>query len=144
MSRSPRLHPLVLVVDDDFVIRRSIAELLEAEGYRVVSAASGRDALAYLHTHGPACTVILLDVRMPDINGVQFRQLQQADPALAHIPVVVCSAHLDHPDIALLHPAEVLPKPFRAEQLLGMLGRYCGAEPPTEEPTLREREVGEG
>lgn len=82
---------LVLVVDDNADIRASLELLLPMFGFAVATAADGLEALDYLHTH-EAPALILLDLRMPLMGGVQFRREQLRDPNLAGIPVVVCSA----------------------------------------------------
>ena len=86
--RRPR-HP-VLVVGDHERTQDAVERLLHLRGYTVVKVANGEDALAYLQRGGPAC-LIVLDVAMPQMDGRTFRERQLADPALAHIPVVVFS-----------------------------------------------------
>jgi CheY-like chemotaxis protein len=81
----------VMVVDDERDIRRGIADALELEGYEVVEAADGREALQKLRrSERPAA--IVLDLMMPGMNGWQFRDEQRRDPELAGIPVIVVSA----------------------------------------------------
>jgi CheY-like chemotaxis protein len=80
----------VLVVEDHERTQEAIERLLHLRGYTVVKAASGHDALAYLRGGGSAC-LIVLDAVMPEMDGWAFREYQLADPALAHIPVVVFS-----------------------------------------------------
>jgi CheY-like chemotaxis protein len=81
----------VMVVDDDYDIRTVVGELLRLEGYRVLEARDGSDALGRLDDAGKP-DLILLDLTMPRMNGLEFRQRQQADPRLAGIPVVLMSA----------------------------------------------------
>src|SRR6476646_3849700 len=83
---------LLLVVDDDPIIRESLADLLHDEGYVVMTAVNGKDALARLRaSDSPAC-VILLDLVMPLMSGPEFYEEMRKDTALADIPVVVISA----------------------------------------------------
>src|SRR5512138_2541112 len=86
-------RPTVLVVDDDESVRESLALALELEGYMVLRAAHGIDALLVLRT-GIRPDVILLDLEMPVMPGWEFRERQLADPALADIPVVIVSSSL--------------------------------------------------
>jgi CheY-like chemotaxis protein len=85
---------LILVVDDSADIRASLELLLPMFGFDVATAGNGLEALEYLHTHA-APGLILLDLRMPVMGGVQFRREQRHDPGLADIPVVVCSGEID-------------------------------------------------
>src|SRR4051794_20026068 len=89
-SSGPEPSPstAVLIVDDNNALRETLAELLEGTGYGVACAANGRQALDYLRTGGlPG--LILLDVRMPVMNGWKLLKVLEADPALRRIPVVV-------------------------------------------------------
>lgn len=81
----------ILVVDDNPEIRKLLRALLQRDGHAVATAGDGAQALAYLR-HQPPPALILLDLRMPGIDGWSFRAQQQADPRLASIPVVVFSA----------------------------------------------------
>jgi CheY-like chemotaxis protein len=78
----------ILVVDDDQSQRDMVAELLRSEGFAAMTAPNGADALTRLRS-GLAAKVILLDLRMPVMDGWAFLRAQRSDPALAHIPVVV-------------------------------------------------------
>src|SRR4051794_34975510 len=80
----------ILLVDDDPEIRDSLASLLTDEGYQVATSRDGPQALAQLRT--PPADLIILDLRMPVMDGWQFRTLQRADPMLSEIPVIAVSA----------------------------------------------------
>jgi CheY-like chemotaxis protein len=86
---SPSAHP-VLLVDDDSGVRRTLAKFLGRDGIQVVEADNGQTALSYLKDGGQA-GVIVLDLRMPVMDGFTFRAEQRREPALANIPVVVLS-----------------------------------------------------
>lgn len=103
----------VLIVDDEIDIREAVAELLAEEGYAVLAAASGVEALKKLREHHPA--VVLLDLMMPGMNGWEFRAVQKGDPDLSRIPVIVLSALGRSSGV----DAEgYLQKPFEIQQLL--------------------------
>src|ERR671936_2631944 len=86
----------VLVVDDDAAARNVIAQLLHLEGFAPITASNGLEALQFLRAGGPA-KVILLDLKMPVMDGWAFWQEQRRDAKIAAIPVVVLSAAVDRP-----------------------------------------------
>jgi CheY-like chemotaxis protein len=117
----------VLLVDDDFAILDGVAEFLEGEGFAVVSASNGLEALNRLRS-GLRVDVIVLDVMMPMMDGWDFRAEQLADPSLRDIPVVVISACGFTPD-TLRHQFkadDVLAKPLDLEGFIGALKGICG------------------
>jgi CheY-like chemotaxis protein len=94
-SPAPEPHRCsVLVVDDDADIRELLRVALTADGYHVAGVPNGREALYHLRSHADIC-IILLDLMLPVMDGVQFRAAQRNDRALAWIPLVVMSAALD-------------------------------------------------
>jgi CheY-like chemotaxis protein len=108
---------VILVVDDDDASRNAMQVLLEMDGFRVVTAADGKEGLDYLHA-GLQPMAILLDLCMPRMDGFQFRSAQAQEPKLANIPVVVYSAQLHANDrIAALKPAAYFEKPFDVDRL---------------------------
>lgn len=116
----------VLIVDDDTDLRRALTELLEEEGYAVVGAADGRDALAKLQA-GLRPALILLDLMMPGMNGWDFRKAQLDDPELRALSVVVVTASGSDPATirAQLGPVELLAKPIHPNDLLDVVGRLA-------------------
>jgi CheY-like chemotaxis protein len=119
----------ILVVEDNADVRSAMTRLLQAAGYRVTSAADGREALQCLRREPPA--VILLDLAMPVMTGWQFRAEQQHDPALATIPVVVVSAEEGLSRIAgALGAAGHVPKPVDVDALLSHLDGLTGSSGP--------------
>jgi CheY-like chemotaxis protein len=111
----------VLLVDDDAAVRRTIARFLTFEGFVVVEANNGLEALTYLRTGAGAC-VIVLDLRMPVMDGWTFRREQRLDPELKDIPVVVLSG-ADADRFAELEAAESFEKPVRMSQVVGAVRR---------------------
>jgi CheY-like chemotaxis protein len=121
-----RAAPKVLLVDDDFAILDGVSDFLESEGFRVVSASNGLDALNQLRS-GLRVDAIVLDVMMPMMDGWDFRAEQLADPALRDIPVVVISACGFSPE-TLQHQFktdDVLPKPLELGGFLRALRVAC-------------------
>ena len=115
----------VMVVEDDFSIRETLRELLEDEGFAVSWAANGRDALARLEA-GDSPRLILLDLMMPVMDGLEFRSAQQRDPRLSQIPVVVISAeHGLEQTASTMAVQGFLAKPFELDALIATVQRYC-------------------
>jgi CheY-like chemotaxis protein len=114
----------ILVVDDDPDIRETLAELLREEGYAVISASHGREALCALELE-PRPDLILLDLMMPVMDGWQFRREQTKDPEISSIPVVVISATGRDDVVSALGAARFLKKPINLEQLLSVVEQHC-------------------
>ncbi len=114
--------PLVLVVDDEKATRELIARGLEKEGFRLMAAASGEEALQLARERKP--DVISLDVLMPGMDGWMVLRALKADPLTAPIPVVMVSM-LDDRDIGhALGASDYLTKPFDRQKLVAALRRY--------------------
>ena len=77
----------ILVVEDDALISRMYQKVFESEGYEVFMAVDGQIGLDLARTKKP--TIILLDIMMPKLNGLQMLQQLKADPDIAKIPVIV-------------------------------------------------------
>lgn len=113
----------VFIVDDDPDICEVMQLILESHGYRVVTAESGAEALDKLRAGVEPC-LILLDLMMPNMNGIQFRSEQRRDPALVSIPVVMVSAGGDVAAKAAAVGLEGLLKPIDLEVLLETVKRF--------------------
>jgi CheY-like chemotaxis protein len=121
-ASAPAALPLVLVVDDEKATRELIARGLEKEGFRLVAAASGEEALQLARERKP--DVISLDVLMPGMDGWMVLRALKADPLTAPIPVVMVSM-LDDRDIGhALGASDYLTKPFDRQKLVAALRRY--------------------
>jgi CheY-like chemotaxis protein len=120
VSQRAAVRREVLVVDDDFSAREVLTELLKDEGYSIISAADGREALNYLRDASPP-GVIILDLMMPVMDGWEFLDHQSHNPALLDTPAIVTTATLPlHP----LRAQAVLQKPLRFQFLLEMIERF--------------------
>ena len=111
-------RPIVLVEDDE-AIRETFCELLEEEGYRVLTANNGREALAVLDSlHGEPC-LVLLDMMMPVMDGWEFLGALRTDQH--DIPVVVISAVAE----ATAGAVRVVRKPVDIDTLLDAVHQYA-------------------
>src|SRR5687768_5264616 len=82
----------ILIVDDAPEIRELLVEAVRSEGYLVDQAGNGAEALAYLAQRDCNCGLVIIDVMMPLMSGIEFRRRQRAEPSLAHSPVLFITA----------------------------------------------------
>lgn|SRR5579862_646013 len=113
----------ILVVDDDPDIPALLQSILTTHGFAVTGATSGPSALALLRRGLTPC-LILVDLEMPQMSGVELKRERSQDEALKDIPVVVTSASREHLD--RLHLSiETLGKPFSLSQLIEIVREHC-------------------
>jgi DNA-binding NtrC family response regulator len=117
------------VVDDEPVVRRFAARVLEAEGFLVSEAGDGADALRLLHEEVPDVDAVISDIVMPRLNGVEL--LQVLSTTHPQLPVLLMSgyAHTQLEGMGIAPPCAILMKPFPAERLVEEVRRCLrGAE----------------
>lgn len=120
----------VLVVEDDPDVREMLATLLSTEGFYVVGAEDGLEALHLLrivrHRAPETPCLILLDLTMPRLGGNEFRRVQLSDPTVASVPVAVMSGAADIEQHArALGAVATVAKPIDCDLLLDVVRRYC-------------------
>jgi CheY-like chemotaxis protein len=108
----------ILLIEDDFETQAAVANLLRDEGYEVDCAANGAEGLLALSERSKAPALIILDVWMPHMDGLQFRAAQTAEPRLAGIPVLVTTAVKPKPGTPEMVGVPVLMKPLSTKVLL--------------------------
>jgi DNA-binding response OmpR family regulator len=113
----------LLLVEDETVLRRLIAEFLRGEGFEVIEAADGSQGATLYASHGPF-DLVLLDLNLPVLSGVDVcRRIKALQP---HQPVLICSAAILDWHIAAFHDLRVdqfLTKPYHPLDLLDRIGR---------------------
>ncbi|HWE64413.1 MAG TPA: response regulator [Chloroflexota bacterium] len=115
----------VLVVDDDEMIIAVLRDALEDEGYEVLSAVNG-GALPIARQRQPQ--VILLDIMMPGMDGVEVSKRLRADPVTERIPIVAMSASTMLAQVADQMPIDDrLSKPFEIDRLYDVVARWTQA-----------------
>lgn len=120
------VSPKVLLVDDDFEIREAVADLLRDDGYDVVVAQNGAQALEYLDGGEALPALILLDVSMPVMDGFAFRTRQKLNPLWAQIPTVMTSADTHVKERAAeMGILDYLQKPIELGDLFALVAKYC-------------------
>jgi two-component system alkaline phosphatase synthesis response regulator PhoP len=122
----------ILVVDDDPLIVVIVRSVLEQEGFQVAVAASGAECLEAVAKQPP--DLLVLDIAMPVMNGVETLRVVREQPQTADLPVIVLSARTGERDVAIGQAAGAnlyLPKPFTPEELVAATRQLLGA---AEEP----------
>lgn len=118
-------RPLVLLAEDDRVNARILLSLLGRTGCRTVHALDGAQACEEALRETPA--LILMDVMMPVMDGLEATRRIREDIRLRHIPVIGVTAHGNSADCLAAGMDEMLAKPVRAEQIRDLVSRYCPA-----------------
>lgn len=113
----------VLIIEDEASVREAMRDVLELEGYTVVAAVDGANAIEILRRSKQPPSVILLDLMMPKMNGWEFLDFQKSDPRYSKIPVVVCSAYRE--SAKSIRPAAVISKPVQRTALLKTVEAFC-------------------
>jgi CheY-like chemotaxis protein len=111
----------VLVVDDDAELREGLCDVLVEEGYSVIGATDGADALEHLREFALP-DVVLLDLGMPRMDGYEFLARRDADDLLKSVPVIVISSSTDRRRMRF-PVTTTLTKPVDLVMLLGALRR---------------------
>ena len=109
--------PVVYVVDDDISVREALELMIKQEGWRVATFASAREFLSHPHVPTPGCLV--LDINLPDVDGLELQARVAADRT--DLPIIVITGHCDVPMTVRAMKAgaiEFLPKPFSDDVLL--------------------------
>ena len=125
---SPRT-PLILVVDDSITVRRVTQRLLLRDGYRVVMAADGLQALERLQEEIPA--VVLSDIEMPRMDGFDLARNIRADARTKDLPIIMITSRIaeKHNEHAVeLGVNHYLGKPYSEDELLRLIQQYCSIQ----------------
>jgi chemosensory pili system protein ChpA (sensor histidine kinase/response regulator) len=125
--------PTVMVVDDAASMRSAIVRVLRHEGYDTVTAGNGREALTALEMHTP--DLILLDVLMPELDGLALLEVLHTHPRWKSLPVVMLTAvsdtHVIRRAEQLGAKAYLVKAAFSVGQVLELVKRYVPTVPPS-------------
>jgi DNA-binding response OmpR family regulator len=119
---------LVLIADDDRDILSLVRAVLERSGHEVVSAGDGAEALASVALRRPDLAV--LDITMPQVDGLEVLRRLRADPATSDLPVILLSAQAQEADVSRGFAAGAsayVKKPFSPRELVARVGELLGA-----------------
>jgi CheY-like chemotaxis protein len=131
----------VLVADDEPEVVDLVRMMLEWEGYAILAAVDGEEAVARAQADQP--DLILLDVRMPKMSGLNVLNHLRADPTTADIPVIMLSVVTTYPDVrsALERGAVAyLPKPFELREMVRLVARVLAMDT-KERETLQQQAI---
>ena len=123
-------HPLVLIVDDNDRNRKLARDVLRMAGIRTLEAATAAEGIALASEHLP--DVILMDLRLPDLDGTEAARMLRADPHTSRIPVVAVTAlPLDARDDWLFNAgfAGYIVKPIDTDAFPDVVRGYCARGP---------------
>jgi len=123
------LPKTILIVDDMLTLRQSVRIILERQGYVVVEAGDGQEALQKIAKSCP--DLVLLDLMMPTMSGLEVLEHIAADEALRGLPIIVLTAVADRRQMRRfieMGVADYLLKPFTPNALLNQVRRALGEE----------------
>ena len=110
-------RPVILIAEDDSIVRELLQEVLEIDlGAEVHAASGGFGLLDLLEKTTPS--VIVLDIVMPDMDGLDIAEMVQADPRLRGTPIVAVTAQSNHDPIFEAGCSAVVETPFQIEDLV--------------------------
>lgn len=119
INRSITAMKKILVIEDESLIRESVIEVLELQGYKCIEAANGREGIIAAQKHQP--DLILCDIKMPEMNGHEVLIALREDPSISSIPFIFLSALVDKKDFRTgmeLGADDYITKPFTNPDLL--------------------------
>ena len=119
----------ILSVDDSGTMRRIIGRAIQVLGYELLEAGNGLEALATLAAHPGEVALVILDVNMPEMDGMETLTRIKADPALQPIPVMMLTTDSDRGRIIQAVQAgasNYLTKPFSQDDLLSKIAACLG------------------
>lgn len=129
-AMADRVRPTLLIVDDDDMQRKLVATMLKGENYSLLFAISGMDALALLRKVRP--DVILMDITMPGLDGLETTRRLKAVPGLLHVPVIMITGHSEGNvviDSLSAGAAGFVVKPFDRLSLIGKITKALRKRP---------------
>lgn len=121
-----------LVADDSLSVRRALEQLLQDNGIETMGARDGLEALALIKNNKP--DILLLDLEMPRMNGLEVSAFVRKDPDLAHLPILMITSRTSEKHVQMAKDAgvdEVLSKPYSEDVLMNLVRSYLASTMPT-------------
>jgi len=119
--------PVILVVDDEEPMVDLLTDILEDQGYAVITAHNGRVALQLAQEQHP--DLVISDVMMPFVDGIELTKRLRAGHGTRNMPVILMSAAMS-PDLAACGANDFVGKPFAIERIDDLVAHYVGAGKP--------------
>ena len=119
LKRFNERRRLAIVVDDEYVNRMMLGNILELGGYDVLYAENGEEALAMIRENQEKLPVVMLDLNMPVMDGIELLKIRQKDKDLMRIPVIVVTAEKDEEEKSLrLGASDFIKKPYDMPEVI--------------------------
>ena len=144
MPEPPPEHPLttIMLVEDEASIRRLLGTTLRRNGYQVLEAATGQEAIDRFAEHRDAVNLLITDVRMPQMTGPELiRTLRASKPDLKVLCISGCVATVP---ADLVAEVSVLQKPFSHQELIAAVGRIVNDHPGRPDGTVPSPHASDG
>lgn len=121
----PMAGARILLVDDTRLNRDLAKDLLEMEGHQVIEAVNGKECIEKARQNKP--DIILLDIELPDMSGLEVMKVIKKDPEISSIPVVAFTGHNQHEEqenFLALGFSGFIPKPFDIKKFPQMVAKF--------------------
>jgi CheY-like chemotaxis protein len=123
----------ILIVEDEPTVAKLVRRMVERSGFEASLAMNGQEALALLARE--RADLVLMDVAMPLLDGIETTRAIRADPRTAHLPVVMVTGKAFPKDLAAMREAgasEIVTKPFRLREIAECLQRHLRRQAPSQ------------
>jgi signal transduction histidine kinase/DNA-binding response OmpR family regulator len=143
----PQVHPRILVVEDNAVNQKVVTAVLAKRRFEIIVAGDGHDAIAALEATDRPFSLILMDVQMPILDGLEATRIIRNNPRWAEIPIIAMTAHAMNGDRERCLSAgmnEYLSKPVQAVHLLHVVDKFLKSGAPRRENAQTERPAPRG
>ena len=118
---------IILIVEDNEKNMKLVRDVLQVKGYGTIEAGTAEDGIRLAASHKP--DLVLMDIQLPGMNGIEALGVLRSDPATAHIPVIAVTASVMQQDRKLITEAgfdAYIGKPINLKEFLDTVGRYVG------------------
>ncbi len=126
-TETPRTRKLILVVEDNELNMKLFHDLLEAHGYDTLSTDDGMEAMKLVREHRP--DLILMDIQLPEVSGLEVTRWLKDDPELRSIPVVAVTAFAMKGDEEKIRSGgceDYIAKPISVQKFIAVVRKYLG------------------